>query len=178
MNQAFAAAIVKGRVVVVVGWIAMAAFMAVVVPNLIDSQSGALGQLIPANSRAVEAEKLSAERFAFPLASRTVIVERDPQGMSAGARRRHRPGDRGRQPQPDPARPRRGRLRDHQRVRGAAVRPRARHREPQLPALRPRVQPGAAGPRRRGLHPRAGRSAGGVRRHHRRDPRPRRSRPI
>ncbi len=42
-----------------------------------------MGQLIPANSRAIEAEQLSAERFAFPLASRTVVVERDPDGLSA-----------------------------------------------------------------------------------------------
>ena len=83
MNELLAAAVVKGRLVVVVGWIAIAAFMAVIVPNLTDAQSGALGQLIPENSRAVEAEQLSAERFAFPLASRTVIVERDPQGLPA-----------------------------------------------------------------------------------------------
>jgi RND superfamily putative drug exporter len=82
VTEVFAAAIVKGRVLVVVGWFALAALLAVTVPDLTDAQTGALAQLIPENSRAVEAEELSAERFAFPLASRTVIVEREPRGLS------------------------------------------------------------------------------------------------
>ena len=84
MNRAFASAIVAGRFVVVVGWIALAALMAVRGPSLSDAQGGALGQLIPADSRALEAEELSLALFSFPLASRTVIVERDPEGLSAG----------------------------------------------------------------------------------------------
>ena len=84
MTEAFAAAVVSARLVVVAGWVAVAVLLAVSVPTLGEAQSGALGQLIPANSRAIEAEELSAERFAFPLASRTVIVERDPEGLSAG----------------------------------------------------------------------------------------------
>ncbi len=47
-------------------------------------ETGALGQLVPADSRALEAEELSAERFRFPLASRTLVVERDPSGLAAG----------------------------------------------------------------------------------------------
>ena len=84
MNRAFATAIVAGRLGVVVGWIALAAVMAVRGPSLSDAQGGALGQLIPADSRALAAEELSLELFAFPLASRTVIVQRDPRGLSAG----------------------------------------------------------------------------------------------
>ena len=81
MSRAFASAVVAARYLVVAGWVGLAALMAVTVPALKDAQAGALGQLIPANSRAVEAEKLSADRFAFPLASRTVIVERAPGGL-------------------------------------------------------------------------------------------------
>ena len=84
MNKAFASVIVSARVLVIVGWLALAALMVITVPSLTDAQTGALGQLIPANSRAVEAEQLSAARFAFPLASRTVIVERDADGQPAG----------------------------------------------------------------------------------------------
>src|SRR5688500_13986441 len=58
--------------------------MVFTVPSLTDAQTGALGQLVPANARAVEAEKLSAARFAFPLASRTVVVERHAAGQPAG----------------------------------------------------------------------------------------------
>ena len=85
MNALFAAAIVKARWVVVLGWIAMAALMVATVPPLTSSQSGALGQLIPADSRAIEAEELSFELFAFPLASRTVVVQRDADGLPPGA---------------------------------------------------------------------------------------------
>jgi RND superfamily putative drug exporter len=84
MNNAFASAVVSARVLVVAGWLALAALMVFTVPSLTDAQTGALGQLIPANSRAIEAEELSAARFAFPLASRTVVVERDPAGLPAG----------------------------------------------------------------------------------------------
>jgi RND superfamily putative drug exporter len=83
MTRGFAAAIVAARLAVVVGWIAIAALLVASVPSLSEAQSGALGQLVPAGSRALEAEELSAERFAFPLASRTVIVQRDPQGLPA-----------------------------------------------------------------------------------------------
>lgn len=83
MSAAFAAAIIRARWPIVLAWISLATFMAVAVPSLSDSQTGAIGQLVPANSRAIEAEQLSAERFAFPLASRTVIVERDADGLPA-----------------------------------------------------------------------------------------------
>jgi putative drug exporter of the RND superfamily len=80
--EAFARAVVAARLLVVVGWIAAAVIMVQTLPTLSEAKSGALGQLIPADSRALEAEKLSAELFAFPLASRTVVVERDPGGLS------------------------------------------------------------------------------------------------
>ncbi len=83
MSEAFASTVVAARWFVVVGWIALAGLMVFTVPNLKDAQSGALGQLIPANSRAIQAEKLSAERFAFPFASRTVVVEREADGLPA-----------------------------------------------------------------------------------------------
>ena len=84
MLEHFARAIVSARLVIVGGWIVIAVVMATSLPNLHEAQTGALGQLVPADSQALEAEKLSAERFRFPLASRTVIVERDPGGLPAG----------------------------------------------------------------------------------------------
>jgi putative drug exporter of the RND superfamily len=84
MTAAFARAIVAARVVVVVGWIAAATVVAIGLPTLGEAQSDGLGQLVPADSRALEAEELSAELFAFPLSSRTVVVERSPEGLSAG----------------------------------------------------------------------------------------------
>jgi RND superfamily putative drug exporter len=80
---AFARAIVAARLPIVVGWIAAAGVMANALPTLSEAQTEALGQLVPADSRALEAEELSAALFAFPLASRTVVVERDAGGLSA-----------------------------------------------------------------------------------------------
>jgi putative drug exporter of the RND superfamily len=81
--DAFARAIVAARLLIVAGWIAAAGAMVVTLPTLREAQTDALGQLVPADSRALEAEALSADLFAFPLASRTAVVERDPDGLSA-----------------------------------------------------------------------------------------------
>lgn len=83
MVDAFARVVVAARLLVVAGWIVTAAVMTATLPTLREAQTSALGQLVPADSRALEAEELSADLFAFPLASRTVVVERDPSGLSA-----------------------------------------------------------------------------------------------
>ena len=83
MVDVFARMVVAARVPIVVGWIVAAVAMALVLPTLREAQTGALGQLVPADSRALEAEKLSATSFRFPLASRTAVVERDAGGLGA-----------------------------------------------------------------------------------------------
>ena len=83
MTESFARAVVASRWLVVVGWLALAVVMTVSLPTLREAQTGALGQLVPTGSRALEAEKLSAERFRFPLSSRTTVVERDASGLAA-----------------------------------------------------------------------------------------------
>jgi RND superfamily putative drug exporter len=79
--EGFARAIVWARAPIVVAWIAAAAVLAVQLPTLEEAQTGALGSLVPADSRAIEAERLSAELFAFPVASQTLVVQRDPDGL-------------------------------------------------------------------------------------------------
>ena len=81
MVDLFARAIVAARLPIIVGWIVAAAVMTLLLPTLKEAQTGALGQLVPADSRALEAEELSATAFRFPLASRTVVVERDGGGL-------------------------------------------------------------------------------------------------
>ncbi len=81
MADAFARVVVRARWAVVLGWIAAAVAAAAYLPALHEAQTDALGQLVPADSRALEAEQLSADLFRFPLASRTAIVERDPRGL-------------------------------------------------------------------------------------------------
>ncbi len=83
MVEVFARVVVAARFPIIVGWIGAAVVMALVLPTLREAQTGALGQLVPADSRALEAEKLSATSFRFPLASRTTVVERDAGGLGA-----------------------------------------------------------------------------------------------
>lgn len=79
----FARLIVRSRVAVVIGWIAVAAAVTVGLPSIREAQVGALGDLVPAGAKAITAEERSAELFSFPLLSRTIVVARDPKGLSA-----------------------------------------------------------------------------------------------
>jgi RND superfamily putative drug exporter len=81
--EAFARAVVWARALIVLAWVATAVVFAVELPSLEEAQTGALDDIVPAGSEAIEAEELAVELFAFPLASRTVVVERDPDGLSA-----------------------------------------------------------------------------------------------
>ena len=81
LSERFARAVVWARLVIVLAWLGGAVVMAVELPTLEEAQTGAIGQVVPAGSEALEAEELAVERFAFPLASRTVVVERDPDGL-------------------------------------------------------------------------------------------------
>ncbi|MDQ4125849.1 MAG: MMPL family transporter [Actinomycetota bacterium] len=81
MAKRFARAVVYLRVPIVVGWLALATALVVALPTLEDAQVGALGDLVPAGADAIETEQRAAELFAFPLSSRTVVVERDPAGL-------------------------------------------------------------------------------------------------
>lgn len=80
---AFAWAIVKLRYPVVVLWIGLAVLVTVKLPTVGEAQAGALGDLVPRDAQALDAELRSAELFAFPLLSRTLIVQRDREGLSA-----------------------------------------------------------------------------------------------
>lgn len=83
-----AAAIVAARWLVVGGWVGVAVLVTVALPTIREAQVGALGDLVPRNADAVEAELRSAELFRFPLLSRTLVVQRDPHGLSPGEQAR------------------------------------------------------------------------------------------
>ena len=83
MSEGFARVVIWARLAIVLAWIGAAVVLAVELPTLEEAQTGAIGQVVPAGSEALEAEELAVERFAFPLASRTVVVERDPGGLSS-----------------------------------------------------------------------------------------------
>ncbi len=78
----FAAVVIRGRLVVVAGWIAVAVAVTLGLPSIREAQVGALGDLVPAGAKAITTEERSAQLFSFPLLSRTVVVARDADGLT------------------------------------------------------------------------------------------------
>jgi RND superfamily putative drug exporter len=70
---------------IVAGWVTVAVITSLVLPSIEESQNGALGDLVPNDAAAIDAELRSAELFGFPLLSRTVVVQRDPSGLPPAA---------------------------------------------------------------------------------------------
>lgn len=73
--------IVKLRWLVVAAWIVGAIVATVQLPDIGEAEAGALGDLVPDDAAAIEAEVRSAREFAFPLLSRTVVVQREANGL-------------------------------------------------------------------------------------------------
>ena len=86
--RSLARLIVRLRFPIVVAWIAAAVFMTMNLPGLGDAGGGGLGGVVPQNSEALRAEQAALHRFSFPLSSRTMVIERDPAGLSKGAQAR------------------------------------------------------------------------------------------
>lgn len=79
----YARAVVRLRYVIVVFWIAVTTLAVLVLPGLIDSDDD-LG-FVSTDNPAIATEIRSFEQFGFPLLSRTAIVQRNPDGLSAFA---------------------------------------------------------------------------------------------
>ncbi|MGH2930656.1 MAG: MMPL family transporter, partial [Solirubrobacteraceae bacterium] len=73
---------VKLRVPIVLVWAAAVVWVVVSMAPLSGNSSGTLRTLLPSGSPAVRAEQISANRFALPLLSRTIVVVRNPKGLS------------------------------------------------------------------------------------------------
>ena len=88
MSRAFASAVLRLRYAIVVAWVAAAVAATLLLPSIEEAQTGSLGDLVANDGDAVRAEQRSADLFGFPLLSRTVVVQRDPDGLSAAAQAR------------------------------------------------------------------------------------------
>ena len=88
LSARFARAVVRGRVAVLGFWVVAAVVTTIALPNIEESQTGALGDLIPNDAEAFDAEVRSSELFGFPLLSRTLVVQRDPAGLAPAAQAR------------------------------------------------------------------------------------------
>jgi RND superfamily putative drug exporter len=83
-----ARALCRGRFVVLAAWLAGAVVCVVALPTIDQARSGAVGGLYPKDADAIKAEITSKTRFGFPLLSRTLVVQRDPGGLSAARQAR------------------------------------------------------------------------------------------
>lgn len=83
LGRALASAFVTLRLPILIAWIAAVAWVVVSVAPLHGNPGGTLHSLLPAGSPAVRAERISTDRFEFPLLSRTIVVVRNPRGLPA-----------------------------------------------------------------------------------------------
>jgi RND superfamily putative drug exporter len=85
---AFARVVVGLRWIVLLAWIAAAAAALLYLPGLRSGEPLALGGLVPGDAEAIAVAERSARHFEIPLTTDTVVVQRDPSGLSAGAQAR------------------------------------------------------------------------------------------
>lgn len=78
----FARLIVRLRYVIPIVWIAGAVLATLLLPTIEQAQTGGLGDLVPKDAEAIKTEERAAEQFGFPLLSRTVVVQRDSDGIA------------------------------------------------------------------------------------------------
>jgi putative drug exporter of the RND superfamily len=86
-THGFARLVVALRFLILPVWI-LVALGALTLPGLGSGSPPALGGLLPDESDAIEAGERSVELFSVPLTSDTVVVQRDPGGLSARAQSR------------------------------------------------------------------------------------------
>jgi putative drug exporter of the RND superfamily len=71
------------RLLVLASAIAAVVWVVATLPPLSGQSRNAVGSLVPSNSPALQAERISAEHFAFPVLTGTVVVVRNPRGLPA-----------------------------------------------------------------------------------------------
>jgi RND superfamily putative drug exporter len=84
----FAHVVVGLRWLIVPAWIAAAAASALYLPSLGSGEPLALGGLVPSDASALRVGQRETELFRVPLTGDTVVVQRDPDGLSTAAQAR------------------------------------------------------------------------------------------
>jgi putative drug exporter of the RND superfamily len=88
LSRGFAAALVRLRFLVPILWIAAALAATLELPQLGTESTGALDDVIADDSEATRAAQASTQRFGFPLTTDTVVVQRNPDGLSIPIQKR------------------------------------------------------------------------------------------
>ena len=86
LARLFAWSVVTFRWFLVLGWTVVLVAAAVWLPA--STSSADLGGFAPPNSRAIATETASAKAFGFPILSRTLLVQRDEQGLAQTTQQR------------------------------------------------------------------------------------------
>ena len=86
--RGFAWIVVGLRWLLVPAWVAAAVACLLFLPGLRSGEPLALGGLVPSDAEAIAVAERSAEHFDAPLTADTVVVQRDPGGLSAEAQSR------------------------------------------------------------------------------------------
>ncbi len=81
----YATVVVKLRFLIVLGWIAATVAVSMWLPSLSQAQSDGIDGFVPPDLPAIDTEIRDIQAFGFPLISRTILVQRDPDGLSAFA---------------------------------------------------------------------------------------------
>ena len=88
VTRGFAWLVIRLRWPIVAAWIVAAVAATILLPTVARSGGPAVGDLVPEDAEAIEAEVESYRRFRVPLLSRIAIVQRDPEGLTADAQAR------------------------------------------------------------------------------------------
>ncbi|MEA2247744.1 MAG: putative drug exporter of the superfamily [Solirubrobacteraceae bacterium] len=86
--RGYAAVILALRPLIPVAWIAAVVWASMTLPDLASAPTAPLEDLAAKNGAASQAQARAIERFGFPLATDTSVVQRDPRGLSPAAQRR------------------------------------------------------------------------------------------
>jgi len=80
--HAFTWTVITFRVLVVAGWIAGAVLATLWLPQLQQSHGGALSDLVAKDAQALKTEARSTSLFGAPITPDTMVVQRDPRGLT------------------------------------------------------------------------------------------------
>jgi putative drug exporter of the RND superfamily len=88
VTRVFARVVVFLRWPIVLAWIAGAYLATTQLPSIEEAGSGGLGEIVPAETDAIDTELRAHELFSIPVLARTLVVQREADGLDAAAHAR------------------------------------------------------------------------------------------
>ena len=88
LARGFAAVVVALRFLIPVAWVAAVVAATISLPQLGSEGGAPIGDIVPEHSDAEQATQTASERFGFPLATDTAVVQRNEAGLSPATQRR------------------------------------------------------------------------------------------